>query len=378
MTDLDRALHETLTRVADEDVHVDRLLDGARAAGTRYRRRRRFRLAAGAAGLSAGAVAVVLTLTAALSPSAAPGPGLGPASGLSPEPKVTMSAPSPSTPPTPTPRTTLPTPPVAAGAATAVDSAAEVGRPLLLHLSLARLPFPVTGAQYQQLIDERQERLAIEGVGNNGEQRELIVRVGVNTKDFEALAGERKAIRVAGRPGTFALEKIDGRRYAVLRWRAANGLWLQVAGARDETDALTVAASVRLDRTYRCVVPYRLRALPPTMKPESCSMVFRGTTVISMLSVSNGTFHVLFTTDPGRVTDANERIGGRSARVLEHRGDGGAQIMEVAVDQGDSTMLSLTASGRYDPAVVRRIVAECDWTGGQDPGMWPTDPLSGR
>lgn len=271
----------------------------------------------------------------------------------------------------------LPTPPLAAGAATAIDSPDEVGRPLLLHLSLARSPFSITGAQYQQLVDERQERLAVDGVDSNGEQRELIVRVGANTKDFEPLAGERKPVRVAGRPGTFALDKTGDRRYSVLRWRAANGLWLQVAGARDETDALTVAANVRLDRTYRCVAPYRLRSLPATMKVESCSMVFRGTTASSMLSVSNGTFHVLFTTDPGQVKDANETIGGRPARVLEHRGDGGAKIMEVAVNQADA-VLSLTASGRYDPTVVRRIVANCDWTGGQDPGTWPIDPISDR
>ncbi|MGW5667489.1 hypothetical protein [Micromonospora sp. NPDC003776] len=377
MTDLDRALHETLTRVADEDVHVERLLAGARTSGTRYRRRRRFGIAAGAAGLSAVAVAVVLSVTAALSPSATPGTGLGPASGSGPEPRSATPLPSPSTPPTETPSTILPTPPVAVGAATAIDSADEVGRPLLLHLSLARSSFPIIGVQYQQLIDERQELLGIDGVDNNGEQRQLIVRVGANTKDFEPLAGERKAVRVAGRPGTFAVDKVDNRRYTVLRWQAANGLWLQVAGARDEADALTVAANVRLDRTYRCVAPYRLRSLPATMKVESCSMVFRGTTASSMLSVSNGTFHILFATDPGQVTDANERIGGRPARVLEHRGDGGAQIMEVAVNQGD-TMLSLTASGRYDPTVVRRIVANCDWTGGQDPGTWPTDPISDR
>jgi hypothetical protein len=48
--------------------------------------------------------------------------------------------------------------------------------------------------------------------------------------------------------------------------------------------------------------------------------------------------------------------------------------MQVAVDQGDA-VLSLTASGRYDPTLVRRIVAECDWTGGQDPATWPIDPF---
>ncbi|MFC0505311.1 hypothetical protein [Micromonospora costi] len=377
MTDLDRALHETLTRVADDDVHVDRLLAGARTAGVRYRRRRRWGLALGATGLSAGAGAVVLSLTAALSPGAGPVPeaGLGPGVATPSPPPSPSSSPSPRS-PRPAPMTVLPTPPVAPGAPTAVDSADAVGQPLMLHLGLARLPFPIIGMQYQQLIDERQESLVIDGVDDDGQSRTLIVRVGADTKDFEPLTGKRTAVRVAGRPGTFALEEAGDRRAAVLRWKTANGLWMQVAGARGQDDALAVAASVRLDRTYRCVAPYRLRSLPAAMTPESCSVVFRDARATSMLSVSDGSFHVLLTTESGGISDANDQIGGRPARVVEHRGDGGAPIMEVAVDQG-SAVLSLTASGRYDPTLVRRIAADCDWTGGPDPATWPVDPFTG-
>ncbi|MEV1330353.1 hypothetical protein AB0J20_12340 [Micromonospora costi] len=291
-----------------------------------------------------------------------------------PSPPSQSSSPSPRS-PYPAPMTVLPTPPVAPGAATAVDSADVVGEPLMLHLGLARLPFPIIGMQYQQLIDERQESLVIDGVDDDGQSRTLIVRVGADTKDFEPLAGKRTAVRVAGRPGTFALDRAGDRQAAVLRWRTANGLWLQVAGARGETDALAVAASVRLDRTYRCVAPYRLRSLPATMKPESCSVVFRDEGATSMLSVSDGSFHILITTESRRVSDANDQIGGRPARVVEHRGDGGAPIMEVAVDR-DGTVLSLTASGRYDRTLVRRIAADCDWIGGQDPATWAVDPLT--
>ncbi|WP_030437085.1 hypothetical protein [Actinoplanes subtropicus] len=361
MTDLDRALHSTLTRVAEEDVHVERLLAGARASGIRYRRRRRIGLGVGAS-VSAGAavLALSMTVTAAVGRSAGPGPAPGSGSSAAPPSAPPRFTPTPSA----VPMTTVPTPPVVAGGVSAADSAAEVGRPLRLHLSLDRAPFPTDDAQYQQLIGARQELLTVDGT-DHGRGRELTVRVGATTQDWEPLSGTHQAVVVGGRPGTLAGDA----RNVVLRWRAANGLWLQVAGARDAAEASAVAAGVRLDRTYRCAAPYRLPSLPATMKPESCSVVFHGGTAGSMLSVTDKTFSILVTTEAGRVAQPNEKLGGRPARVVQHAGDGGAPIMEVTVDE-DGAVLSLTASGQYDPAVVRRIAADCDWTGGSDPSTW--------
>jgi len=384
MTDLDRALHATLTRVADEDVHVEQLLAGARASGVRYRRRRRIGRGVGiGVGVGAAVLAVSVSVSAGVSRPAGPGPAVGS------EPSVAASPSSAAA------KTTLPAPPVVDGAATAAGSAAEIGRPMLLHLGLDRAPFPVGGAQYQQLIDERQELLIIDGTVDD--RRELTVRVGATTKDWEPLSGRRKTVVVGGRAGTLAVEKAakaedsgmagngprakaDGgdEQSAVLRWRTANGLWLQVAGARDAAEASTVAAGVRLDRTYRCGAPYRLRTLPAKMKPESCSVVFDGGSASSMLSVTDKMSNILLVTAAGLVTQPNEKLGGRSARVVQHGGDGGAAILEVTVDEGDG-VLSLTASGHYDAATVRRIAGDCQWVGGPDPATWPTDPLgSGR
>ena len=134
------------------------------------------------------------------------------------------------------------------------------------------------------------------------------------------------------------------------------------------------AKSVRLDRTYRCVMPFRVRSLPSTMKPTACSVMFDDIGVTGMLNAGDGRWNILFDAHRGRLKEPNEEIGGRSARVLEHPGDGGAQIMEVTADQ-DGTVLSLTASGQYDAALVRQLAAGCDWIGGDDPATWPTEPL---
>ncbi|GIJ43199.1 hypothetical protein Val02_00850 [Virgisporangium aliadipatigenens] len=44
----------------------------------------------------------------------------------------------------------------------------------------------------------------------------------------------------------------------MVRWQPAPGLWAQVRSGVDAADALRIAESVRLDRVFRCAVPFRL------------------------------------------------------------------------------------------------------------------------
>src|SRR4051812_42182779 len=78
MTDLDRALHATLNRVADDDVHVEQLLAGARASGVRYRRRRRIGRGVGM-GVAAGAAVLAVTVSVSAGVSGSRPAGQGPA-----------------------------------------------------------------------------------------------------------------------------------------------------------------------------------------------------------------------------------------------------------------------------------------------------------
>jgi hypothetical protein len=374
VTDLDRMVTATLARVAEDDVHVERLLARATADGLRYRRRRRSRIAAGAA-LSVVAAGVGIALTATLLPVATGGPPPPAASRAAPS-TVDSAKPSPSWAP-PQAMTRLPALPPAAGAPGALGDPGQVGRPMLLHVGVDVLPFPVEHVQY--LASGDGERLYLQGRpdGAAGPSRLLTVRLARTTRDFEPLDGAQTPVVVGGRPGTFATEP----RYntGTLRWRLANGLWLQVTGHVDQAQALAVAGGVRLDRAYRCAVPFRLPAVPPGARAETCTMSFSGGAAPSGgITVAIGASHVTVTADPGDGPGAgrtNETLGGRPARVLEHAGDGGRSILEIHMGLGNGIAMSLTAEGSYDGAVVRGLAANLEWVGGADPATWPADPL---
>jgi hypothetical protein len=236
---------------------------------------------------------------------------------------------------------------------------------MLLHLSLARPPFKLLAVQYQQLIGERQESLEIGGV-----DRFATVRLGATTEGWEPLDGATQFVDVGGRPGRFGKAPSAG---GLLRWQMENGLWLQVYGARDAADALALAAVVRIDRTFRCVVPYRFGALPAGMTARTCSMHMNDTGVWgTVLGLSNGTFDVALYSGGGRPAAPN----GQPVREQEGPGDGGTPTLGLAVDRGNSMYVDVVASGRYDKDVVRRMVSDLIWTDGNDPATWPTDPFT--
>ncbi|WP_432837417.1 hypothetical protein [Dactylosporangium sp. CA-092794] len=378
MTGLDRMVSDTLTRIADDDVHVERLLAGARAGGLRLRRRRRLAIVAGAA-LSVAAVGTGIALAAALLPAAPGGVPAAPPVTSGPAPVSAGPAPSATARTLPPPLESLPALPVAAGEPTALSDPSAVGRPLRIHLGLDALPFPVDLVQYLSSTDG--ERLNVQGRASagSGTMPEMTVRLARSTTDFEPLEGTRKSVTVGGRPGTFAYLAKYGA--GTLRWRLANGLWLQVSGPFDEPAALAVGNGVRLDRTFRCAVPLRLPSAPAAAKPETCTITFiAGEDVITGLTVAIGGSYISFTTEHGNgppAADLNETLGGRPARVVEHPGDGGNQILEVLMAVGGGAEVSVTAEGHYDGAVVRGLTAGLQWLGGADPSSWPENPLPG-
>jgi hypothetical protein len=76
--------------------------------------------------------------------------------------------------------------------------------------------------------------------------------------------------------------------------------------------------------------------------------------------------------EPGPVRQPNDTLGGHPARVVEHAGDGGRKIMEVAVDYGDGRAGHLTAEGAYDAAAVRDLATAFEMSGSANPADWPT------
>ncbi|MER7004508.1 hypothetical protein ABT297_15870 [Dactylosporangium sp. NPDC000555] len=366
MTGLDRVVTEALARVADDDVHVERLLAAARAGGIRHRRRRRVAIVAGTA-FSVAVAGTAIALTAALLPTTADGmPAAPPATIAAPSPAPSAKSTTAAAPPK---MTAPPLLPPADGPPSALSDPAQVGRPWLVHLGMDALPFPASVVQYHTSADG--EWVMIQGGSM------LTVRLSRGTTDFEPLTGAQRSVVVNGRSGTFAHDSRSGD--GTLRWRLANGLWLQVYGQLDEAAALAVANSVRVDRTYRCAVPFRLPSVPAGTKADSCGMTFfGGPSRSTATTIAIGASYVKFTTERGdgpATAAANETLGGRPARVLEHPGDGGRPILEIQIGMGGGTTLSMVAEGSYKGSAVRELAATLQWLGGDDPAAWPDNPL---
>ncbi|MEU0556239.1 hypothetical protein [Dactylosporangium sp. NPDC006015] len=282
----------------------------------------------------------------------------------------------------------VPRPPAATGEAAAEAGPGRIGRPLVLHLSVDRLPSPSFGVTYQQLVRERQESLTFHGstgagdrlagttdglTGTTDQLAGTTVRVGVTTQGWEPQIGAPTPVTVAGRPAV--LTSSDGT--TVIRWQDADGLWLQVVTTLDEPRALVFATGVRLDRAYRCVVPYRLTNLPDGMHADRCTMTFLAGETHTILDLTDGTSDLRLTSvpqqAPARLPAMDTTIGGHPARLSERTADG-RRILEVTVDEG-AGVLRATASGAYDAGVVRWILDDCVWTGGNTVAAWPASPL---
>ncbi|MGI5238145.1 hypothetical protein [Dactylosporangium sp. CA-139066] len=93
------------------------------------------------------------------------------------------------------------------------------------------------------------------------------------TKDWSKAAVS--ATTVAGRPATLSVLGS----LIQLRWQPVDGLWAQVIGSGQHPDAAgaaRVAAGVRYDTAYRCVLPLHLKSLPAGSHVTGCLLVLRG------------------------------------------------------------------------------------------------------
>ncbi|MEU6072188.1 hypothetical protein [Micromonospora sp. NPDC047074] len=108
-------------------------------------------------------------------------------------------------------------------------------------------------------------------------------------------------VRIGGRPGIAWFDPSGDTKLWFVRWQPVDGLWAQLdiyATGRDEaTDA---ASRVRFDGAHRCVVPFRLRSLPPGGRLLGCS--------VTLLRSAHGSFR-----------EASLVVGDESGRWLTAR-----------------------------------------------------------
>jgi hypothetical protein len=369
MSDLDDIVRTSLASVADDDVHVERLLAGARAGGIRRRRRRQF---AATAGVVAGIAVVAVVATVALRPAQHQDP-----------------ASVPSVPPTGRP---LP------GAVSPLQDPGVIGAAPALHLTMTSVPFEVSAVQYY--ADRAFPSGAMESMQVNGTAGEV---VGVVLKAFapgSSMAtgaippgpplGKQETpeftepVQVGGRPGVFerfpAQQARPGQTALnpgmwvgprnVLTWRPDDHVQLRMTTTFDEPQALAQALTVRLDHAHACGPAFRMPSPPPDLRYLQCRLEFEDGHVshTSMGGRTGDSRPLHITVDnaaeprlqpSGLPEQAVTLVNGRPMRVTDngHRAEfglGGAWIRVEA----DDTALVLQVAGTIEPL-------------GFDPANWP-------
>jgi hypothetical protein len=342
---MDEMIATALRERAEGDVHVERLL-GAVRAGVKRQRRRRFALGCGAA-------AAVVTLAGVAGVVALPGRQPGARTGAPVE-------------------AGLPRPPSAGAVPTAVESPEVLASdPGLFHLDLIDL----SGWRWVAWSATRSfEELSAEASESGGSVHILAARDQVWLGEWDSAAAVKTT--VGGLPAETA-ERFGGH---VVRWQPRPGAWVQVQASGPPDIAVLVAEKVRLDRVYRCAVPFRLAgpAVPPTVKCgtdfvlEDDGVTATAAGTVWLRQSAGGTEYQVAVGRSNPATVVDDTIEGRAVQVVEPPADGSAPP-EIRYPY-DGRTAYFWQFGAGPPAVLRALVAAFVPVPGRDPNAWPGTP----
>ena len=368
MNDLDVALTGALNAAAHSDeVHIERLLTGARVSGLRYRRRRRVLLTGGSA---LAVILPVLLVVVGLSFFGG-GPGRAIQSGSGP---VVPSATQ-----TPAPATAVPSP-VAADPTTGLpllDEATSikklpsvVGRGAF-HIGLAGVSFAVATVQWTSGAGLERVVVTPDTVGRHEPVTVLLTRA---SSDLTSLTGSKQNVTVGTHRATLIDASGDPQApYTVVRWQPSTGLWAEVSGSLDAKAALTLATQVTFERTYACVVPFEVRPPKGTLagKVSACSVSYAAGSWTGQFTYDYGNWLVDLARADEAGMDFKETIGGRPAWTDRGDGGGGASpTLRVQVSYGGNRVADLKASGRYSTTTVANLASAYVMIDSPSPAEW--------
>lgn len=356
-------ISETLRERADGDIHVERLLS---AVHTGARRRRRLRLAVSACAL----VAVV---------------AVGAAGGVAFV--GTRGAPDGSA--TPTAPQEIPRPPLADGAPVAAGTPAVVGSdPTLFHLDLTGLDGWSDLRWRSRPGLEQLTGTATEAGGElfveAGRSRDQLTGQPQETGPATVNGLAAEAVRI--RPDTQDLVPDARAGISAVRWEAVPGVWVQVLAPGGPDAAMMLAERVRLDRTFRCAVPFRLVGLGSRARLVTCETQFSARQVVGGVVLHDGDRRVEFSVGverSGPVPPTTETIGGRAVasvasgtRATDGPGGGGPGSNGYLVypyDGGAGYFHAYFTT--LDDPFLRSLVLAFQPVTDPDPRAWPGSPL---
>jgi hypothetical protein len=338
----------SLREHADGDVHIERLL-GAVHAGARHRRRRRLMLASGAVVvIAAAALAGVRSVVA----SRAPAPVAGPS-----------------------PAAFSPRPPVVEGARPVTDAAVELGGdPGRFHLDVDEL------GEWKDLSWSSwggYEELA--GTMESGAK--MTIEAGRKPDGLTWRAGPRWAVTVGGQPA----EAVAADGSYLVRWQPIPDVWAQVETTSDDVHlAIDIAERLRLDRVYRCTVPFRLTGIATArvVKCENDYWIgedgFWSASGQAWFQFGDGWPEYQVAVGRGVPVVVNDTVDGRAVEVIRPTNgspiDGSPASVQIRYSY-DRWTAYFWAFGPADEGVVRSLVAAFVPVTDRDQNYWPSSPF---
>jgi hypothetical protein len=336
MTNLEEGIATALRERAEGEVDVRGLIDAATARGVRrLRARRRIRAAGG--GLVALAVAGGMLLASARWESPH-----GPGNSAAGTPSV-VGATTPSAAPTAFPD--LPRPPLVSQRTPTSVLNKLIGREHdAFHLDLSDVPGPVTQAQWSSF--QGWERLIVESGSY-----EITAEVG-DVANLDGPLSAQSQVRFG--TDVALLSQADG--MAQLRWQPALGVWAVVSVNGTAATVQQVAGALRLDRAYRCGVPFRLPVAEKETLVQGCTLTVNPLGTEPTVTVGTPWWSVTVMLSPSEITPTTT-VGSYGADVTEHTGDGGKQVLEIDLAVGGGQTARFTAEGKYIKQEIMALAA---------------------
>ena len=347
MIGLEEQIVAVLRERAEGDVDVVALVEGAGGRGrSRVRRVQGMRVA--------GAAAVVLAVAGALAMGPASGRGLldlGRRNGTE----------------------GVPRPPLAVGVESAVGHPEVVGADRgLFHRDLEGISRTFSRVRWES--SQGSEDLALQSPDGSS----VVVVLSPDPANLEPLQASQHATTVGGRPATAAMHRSDSDHTSQVRWQPENGLWAEVTGARDEAAALSVAKAVRIDRVYRCAVPFRLGTVPSGTEVKACELFLYSNGAFQAVGATVGTssWSLEVSVFAGGAPPPTTTLAGRPAYVQEITDSAGhPPILSVGLDLGDHTVMAQTGNAYDTQAILAAMAGYREVARYDDPGAWSGLPL---
>jgi hypothetical protein len=188
-----------------------------------------------------------------------------------------------------------------------------------------------------------------------------------------------EAVRITMPAGGFS--RGEPRGTSAVRWEAVPDLWVQVVVPGGPEVAIRIAERVRLDRTYRCAVPFRLSGLGDKVRVIKCETWFSGGQALGGVWLNKGAQTVDYTeyyVGIGRAEPTKqptESIDGRAVAVFPAETGVIGATARIEYPYGGGVGYFFSYYTTTDDPFLRSLVTAFQPITDPDVNTWPRSPL---